>query len=104
MIDSVELKYRCSSCSVYFRDLPDVDFYGTIYIENEYHKKFNRYLKRWGWWLWNFTFNRYEYGFSDLTYIPKLSKKIRRKHLLYQYPFLSEDIARKIPDVSIILW
>ena len=73
MIDSVELKYRCSSCSVYFRDLPDVDFYGTIYIENEYHKKFNRYLKRWGWWLWNFTFNRYEYGFSDLTYIPKLS-------------------------------
>ena len=100
MIDSVELKYRCSCCSVYFRDLPDVDFYGTIYIENEYHKKFNRYLKRWGWWLWNFTFNKYEYGFSDLTYIPKLSKKIRRKHLLYQYPFLSENIARKIPDVK----
>ena len=100
MIDSVELKYRCSSCSVYFRELPDVGFYGTIYIENEYHKKFNRYLKRWGWWLWKFTFNKYEYGFSDLTYIPRLSKKIRRKHLLYQYPFLSEDIARKIPDVK----
>jgi len=100
MIDSVELKYRCSSCSVYFRELPEVDFSGTIYIENEYHKKFNRYLKRWGWWLWKFTFNKYEYGFSNLTYIPQLSKKIRRKHLLYQYPYLTEDIARKIPDVK----
>lgn len=100
MIDSVELKYRCSSCSVYFRKLPDVGFYGTIYIENEYHKKFNRYLKRWGWWLWRFKFDKYEYGFSDLTYIPKLSKKIRREHLLYQYPFLTEDITRKIPDVK----
>ena len=100
MIDSVELKYRCSYCSVYFRELPDGGFYGTIYIENEYHKKFNRYLKRWVWWLWKFTFNKYEYGFSDLTYIPSLSKKIRRKHLLYQYPFLTEDITRKIPDVK----
>lgn len=100
MIDSVELRYRCSSCSVYFRKLPDVGLYGTIYIENEYHKKFNRYLKRWGWWLWKFTFSKYEYGFSELTYIPKLSKKIKREHLLYQYPFLSEDIARKIPDVK----
>lgn len=100
MIDSAELKYRCSSCSVYFRELPDVGFYGTIYIENEYHKKFNRYLKRWGWWLWKFKFNKYEYGFSDLTYIPKLSKKIRQEHLLYQYPFLTEDITLKIPDVK----
>ena len=100
MIDSYELRYRCSSCHVYFRDLPDVDFYGTIYIENEYHKKFNRYLKRWGWWLWEFTFHKYEYGFSNLTYIPKLSKRIRQKHLLYQYPFISDDIARKIPDVK----
>ena len=100
MIDSAELKYRCSSCAVYFRELPSVGFYGTIYIENEYHKKFNRYLKRWGWWLWKFTFSKYEYGFSELTYIPKLSKKIKREHLLYQYPFLSEDIARKIPDIK----
>ena len=100
MIDSCELRYRGSSCHVYFRDLPDVDFYGAIYIENEYHKKFNRYLKRWGWWLWKFTFYKYEYGFSHLTYIPKLSRKIRQKHLLYQYPFISDDIARKIPDVK----
>lgn len=100
MIDSAELRYRCSSCAVYFRELPDVGFYGTIYIENEYHKKFNRYLKRWGWWLWKFTFSKYEYGFSDLTYIPKLSKKIKRKHLLYHYPFLTKDITRKIPDIK----
>ena len=100
MLDSRDLKWRCSSCIVYFRSLPDVGFYGTIYIENEYHKKFNRYLKRWGWWLWKFTFSKYEYGLSDLTYIPKLSKKIKRKHLLYKYPFLSEDITRKIPDVK----
>ena len=100
MIDSAELRYRCSSCAVYFRELPSVGVYGTIYIENEYHKKFNRYLKRWGWWLWKFKFDKYEYGFSDLTYIPKLSKKIKRKHLLYQYPFLTEDITRKIPDVK----
>lgn len=100
MIDSKDLKWRCSSCAVYFRNLPDMGFYGTIYIENEYHKKFNRYLKRWGWWLWKFKFYKYKYGFSELTYIPKLSKKIKREHLLYQYPFLSEDIARKIPDVK----
>ena len=100
MIDSAELRYRCSSCAVYFRELPSVGVYGTIYIENEYHKKFNRYLKRWGWWLWKFKFDKYEYGFSDLTYIPKLSKKIKREHLLYQYPFLSEDIVRKIPDIK----
>lgn len=100
MIDSDELKYRCSSCSVYFRELPDVGFYGTIYIENEYHKKFNRYLKRWGWWLWKLKFDKYEFGSTNLTYIPRLSNKIRRKHLLYQYPFLSEDITRKIPDVK----
>ena len=100
MIDSVELKYRCSSCSVYFRNLPDIGSYGTIYIENEYHKKFNRYLKRWGWWLWKFPFNKYEYGLTYLTYIPRISKKIRRKHLLYQYPFLSKDIARKIPNIK----
>jgi hypothetical protein len=85
---------------VYFRNLPDMGYYGTIYIENEYHKKFNRYLKRWGWWLWKYKFDKYKYGFSNLTYIPKLSKKIKKKHLLYQYPFLTEDIARKIPDIK----
>ena len=80
MIDSKDLKWRCSSCFVYFRNLPDDNFHGAIYIENEYHKKFNQYLSRWGWWLQKFTFNKYECGFTDLTYIPKLSKKIK-KHL-----------------------
>ena len=65
---------------MYFRNLPDDNFHGAIYIENEYHKKFNQYLSRWGWWLQKFTFNKYECGFTDLTYIPKLSKKIK-KHI-----------------------
>lgn len=99
MIDSKDLKWRCSSCFVYFRNLPDDNFHGAIYIENEYHKKFNQYLSRWGWWLQKFTFNKYECGFTDLTYIPKLSKKIK-KHILYQYPFLSEKVSRKIPDIK----
>lgn len=100
MIDIKDLKWRCSSCAVYFKNLPDIGFYGTIYIENEYHKKFNRYLRRWGWWTWKLMFDKYEYGFSNLTYIPRLSKKIRKKHLLYRYPYLSEDITRKIPDIN----
>lgn len=100
MIDSAELKWRCSSCSVYFRDLPDISLRGAIYIENEYHKRFNQYLRRWGWWLQKFTFNRYEYGYMDLTYIPKLSKKITRKQTLYHHPFLSKEMLRMIPDIQ----
>ncbi len=100
MIDCKEIKLRGSSCSVYFMNFPDVDYYGVIYIENEYHKKFNRYLKTWGWWLWKHTFNKYKYGSSDLIYMPKLSKRIKQEHLLYKYPFLSQDIVQKIPDIK----
>lgn len=102
MIDSNVLKWRCSSCLVYFRDLPEDDFRGAIYIENEYHKKFNRYLQRWGWWLQKFTFDKYKYGYSKLTYIPTLSKKIKKKQYLYQCPFLSEEVIRKIPEIKTI--
>lgn len=100
MIDRKDLKWRCSSCLVYFRDLPEENFYGAIYIENEYHKKFNNYLRRWGWWLQRFTFDTAECGYSDLTYIPKLSKKIRREYLTYRYPFLSKKVLRKIKDIK----
>ena len=100
MIDCKEIKLRGSSCPVYFRNFPDVDYYGAIYIENKYHKKFNYYLKTWGWWLWKHTFNKYKYGSSDLIYMPKLSKRIKQEHLLYKYPFLSQDIAQKIPEIK----
>jgi len=100
MIDCKEIKLRGSSCPVYFRNFPDVDYYGAIYIENKYHKRFNCYLKTWGWWLWKHTFNKYKYGSSDLIYMPKLSKRIKQEHLLYKYPFLSQDIAQKIPEIK----
>jgi len=100
MIDHKELKWRGSSCSVYFRNFPEEYFRGAIYIENEYHKKFNSYLRRWGWWLQKFSFNKYEYGWTELTYIPKLSKEIRQKHIQYQYPFLTKDLIQRIPDIK----
>ena len=100
MIDIVDLKWRCSSCPVYFKNLPEWGFRGTIYIENSYHRKFNNYLKRWGSWLWKLHFDKYEYGYSELTYIPKLSKRVKKKQVLYQYPFLKKDILRKIPTVK----
>ena len=100
MIDSKEIKWRCSSSYVYFRNFPNDHLYGAIYIENEYHKKFNRYLRRWGWWLRNVTFNKSEYGYAKITYIPKLSKKIKREKILYQYPYLPEDLSYKIPDLK----
>ncbi|MBO7130490.1 MAG: hypothetical protein J6W05_12050 [Prevotella sp.] len=100
MIDSAELKWRGSSCLVYFRNLPDGYFDEAIYIENEYHRKFNNYLRRWGWWLQKYTLNKYECGYSDLTYIPTQSKKIKKKHLEYQYPFLPKEVLRKMPDIK----
>ena len=100
MIDYKELKWRGSSCFVYFRNLPEEYFRGAVYIENEYHKKFNRYLRRWGWWLEKFTFNKYEYGWASFTYIQKLSKEIRQKYIQYQFPFLPKDVIQKIPDIK----
>ena len=60
MIDYYDIQYRGSSCPVYFRDFPDNNFKGAIYIENEYHKKMNNYLRRWRWWLQKVTFNKSE--------------------------------------------
>lgn len=102
MIDYNDLKLRCSSCPVYFRDLPDCDFRGAIYIENEYHKKMNRYLRRWRWWLQKYTFNKSEYGYAEFTYLPSLSKKLKqRRNILYQFPYLPKDLGtHKIPNIK----
>jgi hypothetical protein len=100
MIDCKDIEGRGSSCLVYFKDLPDDDFGGAIYIENEYHKLFNRYLRRWGWWLKKVLFKKYKYGYVEFTYVPSCSKKIKREKLAYRYPFLSKEVLRKIPDIK----
>ena len=101
MIDSNKIRFRCSSCLVRFRNIPVGHLRGAVYIENEYHKKMNRYLRRWGWWLQRWVFDTYECGFEDLTYLPSVSKKIRkRKNILYQIPFLSKNLLKNIPDIK----
>ena len=101
MIDSNKIRFRCSSCLVRFRNIPGGHLRGAVYIENEYHKKMNRYLRRWGWWLQRWVFDTYECGFEDLTYLPSVSKKIRkRKNILYQIPFLSKNLLKNIPDIK----
>lgn len=101
MIDNNELKWRCSSCSVYFRGLPAGYSSDAIYIENEYHPKMNRYLRIWGWWLQKRIFDKYEYGYTNLAYLPRLSKKIKQKNgLHYMFPFLSKGQAKHIPNIK----
>ena len=101
MIDSKDIRLRGSSTLVRFRHLPDEYLRGAIYIENEYHKKMNRYLRRWGWWLQRWVFDTYEYGYVDLTYLPSISKKIRKeKRRVYYLPYLSKDQLNKIPDIK----
>ncbi len=102
MIDYNDIKYRTSSSLVYFKDLPDEVLSGAIYIENEYHKKMNRYLRMWRWWLQKVTFNKSEYDYMKITYLPSLSKKLKvRKKILYQFPNLPKDLrAHNIPDVK----
>lgn len=101
MIDYNEIKWRCSSCPVYFKDLPDSTYNQAIYIENEYHEKMNRYLRRWGWWLQRMVFNRYKHGFSNLIYLPSQSKRLKqREYLLYHFPYMSEEVLQNIPDIK----
>lgn len=102
MIDYNDIKYRTSSCLVYFKDLPDEVLSGAIYIENEYHKKMNRYLRMWRWWLQKVTFNKSEYDYMKITYLPSLSKKLKvRKKILYQFPNLPKNLrVHNIPDVK----
>lgn len=97
MIDCDEIKWRCSSCHVYFKNLPDGILRGAIYIENEYHVKMNRYLRIWGWMLQRFAYWKY---YTRLTYLPKVSKERQWKLLQYQFPSLSKELLRKIPSLK----
>ena len=101
MIDGNDIKGRCSHCNVYFRNLPNQALNGAIYIENEYHEKINRYLRKWGWWLRRNLFLKYEYGHREFTYVPDLGKKMRnRKLVAYQYPFLPKESTQQVVDIK----
>lgn len=101
MIDHEDIRWRGSSCLVNFRNLPDGSFRGAIYIENEYHKGMNRYLRRWTWLLNMMIFNKYEFGWTKITYLPSFSKSRKwRKLIHYQYPNLSKEQIRKIPNIK----
>lgn len=99
MIDDHKLK-KDSSCSVFFKDIPDGILVGATYVENDYNKRMNRYLRRWRWWLQRFVFKKYENGYTDLTYLPYVSKKKQRKLLQRKYPFLSNEILSRIPTLK----
>ena len=101
MIDNKDIGGRGSSCLVYFKNLPDDSFRGAIYIENEYHKGMNRYLRRWTWLLNMMIFNKFDFGCTKITYLPCFSKTRKwRKLIRYQYPNLSKKQIRKIPNIK----
>ena len=102
MIDYLDIKLRCSSCDVYFKNLPFGSCSEVIYIENEYHVKFNRYLRLWGWWLQKRVFDKYESGYKKLLYLPSLSKKQQHKLLQYQFPNITKEMVRKLPNLKTI--
>lgn len=100
MIDTYEIRERCRCTTVYFKGLPEGHRYQTIYIENAYHKRFNRFLKLCSFGLWKRLYDKYECGFSELVYIPAQSNKIGRKLIQYRYPFLSCGGPRQIPKIK----
>ena len=100
MIDYNILKWRCSSCQVYFKNLPNEILKGAIYIENEYHPQMNKYLRRWGWWLRRWVFNTYKCGNVDFTYFPSISKTEQGKLLFYHFPTLPKYLSRKLPSLK----
>ena len=101
MIDNKDIDGRGCSCLVNFKNLPDDSFRGAIYIENEYHKGMNRYLRRWTWLLNMMIFSKYEFGWTKITYLPSFSKSRKwRKLIHYQYPNLSKEQIRKIPNIK----
>lgn len=102
MVDCNDIRGRGSSCLVGFRNIPYGSQHGAIYIENEYHKKFNRYLRRWGWWLRWRIFDRHEYGDVKLTYIPSFSQKKMKRLLQYQYPFLPKEATKKLSRIKTV--
>lgn len=100
MIDTYEIRERCRCTTVYFKGLPKGHRYQTIYIENAYHKRFNRFLKLCSWGLWKLFYEKYECGYSELVYIPAQSNTIGRKLIKYRYPFLSNGEPQQIPKIK----
>ena len=100
MIDPIELQFQCSSCIVYFKDLPEDVLSGAIYIENEYHKDINRFLKSWGWYLRRWVFDTYEGGYTELTYLPSIPQKKLRELIKYRFPSLPEGALRNISQLK----
>lgn len=101
MINNEDIRWRGSSCLVNFKNLPDDSFQGAIYIENEYHKGMNRYLRRWTWLLNMMIFSKSKFGWTKITYLPSFSKSRKwRKLIHYQYPNLSKKQIRKIPNIK----
>lgn len=101
MIDIKDIQWRCSCSLVYFRNFPKCNFSDTFYIENEYHEKLNRYIRRKRHWLQKHYFGKYDYGNTNLIYLPSLSEQIRkRKNVLYRFPFLSKELSKEIPEIK----
>lgn len=101
MIDNNDLRYRCSHCTVLFRNLPDEKLHGAVYIENEYHQEINRYLRKRGWWLRRRLFKKYEYGHYTFIYIPDLAKTMRKEEsLTYHYPFLPKEYSQQVANIK----
>ena len=101
MIDGNDIKHRCSHCSVLFKNLPDGDLSGAIYIENAFHQGINDYLRKKGRRLRKKLFLNNEYGHYDLTYIPELAKKMRKKNsVTYRYPFLPKECSQQIAEIK----
>lgn len=101
MIDYANLKKTGGHSLVNFKNLPDINLRGSIYIENAYNKTFNHYLRWWGWLLWKVVFNRYKYGWPELIYIPSLSKRLKkRKYARYLFPFMTDEQIKRIPAIK----
>lgn len=97
MIDCNEIHLRGGFCQVKFKSVPGGYLRGAVYIENEYHKKMNRYLRLWRWWL-NRLFYTNECGFAELTYIPSIAKKVKREtNILYYIPYLQKKLLSQVP-------
>ena len=100
MIDTNEIQDRCSCTLVYFKGLPEGNRYKGIYIENAYHKRFNRFMRICSWGLWKLFFYKYDYGEGVFVYLPAQYKKIGRKQYLYRKPFLSGQMDLKLPKIT----
>lgn len=101
MIDIKDFNFRGGSALVEFCGLPKGIFTDAIYIENTYHKRFNRFLSKKHKWLDKNLFDKYESGFTHLIYLPHEAKKLKRKrYVLYHAPFLNRKQLQQLSEVG----